>query len=129
MHLLTTPTPLPDLATWRAQGGPGFHLANTDDVQELTPADLSAAVIALTFPAWTDGRAYSQAHVLRSQLGYGGDLRATGQVLVDMAPLLARSGFASAELAAGQNPTHAHRALQWQAGFYQANYAALEVAA
>lgn len=129
MHLHTTPTPLPDLATWRAAGGPGFQLANTDDVQALTPADLAAPTIALAFPAWTDGRAYSQAHVLRSQLGYGGDLRATGQVLVDMAPLLARSGFASAELAAGQSLAHARRALQWQAGFYQPNYAALEVAA
>lgn len=129
MQILTTPSPLPDLSTWRSQGGPGFQLANTDDVESLTPTDLSARVIALAFPAWTDGRAYSQAHVLTSQLAYAGDLRATGQVLVDMAPLLARSGFASAELASGQNPAHAQRALQWQAGFYQPNYAALEVAA
>ncbi len=48
----------------------------------------------------TDGRAYSQARLLRGRLRYLGEVRATGDVLVDMAPLLQRTGFSSAQLRA-----------------------------
>jgi len=54
-------------------------------------------VIVLAFPKFTDGRSYSTARRLREG-GYVGELRATGDVLVDQLPLMVRSGFDSFEL-------------------------------
>jgi uncharacterized protein (DUF934 family) len=78
-------------------------------------------VVALQFPKWVDGRAYSQARLLRVRHGYRGELRATGEVLVDMLPLLARTGFDAAQLRADQRIDHAERALRFFAadGHYQ----------
>jgi uncharacterized protein (DUF934 family) len=53
------------------------------------------ALIALNFPKFRDGRAYSQARLLREQYGYGGTLRATGDVLRDQFTFLVRAGFDS----------------------------------
>ena len=49
--------------------------------------------IHLHFPKFTDGRAYSQAYLLRRRLGFTGDIRATGDVLVDQLLQMQRSGF------------------------------------
>ena len=51
-------------------------------------------VIALTFPKWRDGRAYSSARILREQ-GFEGDIRAVGDLTVDQLVFLKRSGFSS----------------------------------
>ena len=83
-------------------------------------ADVGAAnVIALDFPKWTDGRAYSQAVLLRARLRYTGEIRATGEVLVDMLPLLRRCGFDTAQLKAGQSREAAQRALGYFDDHYQ----------
>jgi uncharacterized protein (DUF934 family) len=76
-------------------------------------------LIALHFPKWTDGRAYSQARVLRARLRFAGELRATGDVLVDMLPLLSRTGFDAVQLRAGENETSARRALTLVTEHYQ----------
>ena len=75
--------------------------------------------VALQFPRWTDGRAYSQAVLLRCRLRYAGELIATGDVLADMLPLLRRCGFSAAQLRADQSLQTAHRVLGWQASVYQ----------
>lgn len=75
--------------------------------------------IDLQFPKFTDGRAYSQAFLLRRRLGFQGELRATGDVLVDQLQLLQRSGFDSAVLRADQNVAIAQRQLAHFDGFYQ----------
>ncbi len=96
-------------------------LDNTQDVLALPDETLQATpVVVLHFPKWTDGRAYSQAVLLRSRRGYRGELRATGEVLVDMLPLLQRCGFDAAQLRADQNLAAAERALGFFAGHYQA---------
>jgi uncharacterized protein (DUF934 family) len=51
------------------------------------------AVIALDFPVFTDGRAYSLARLLRARLGYQGELRAVGNVLLDQLLFTRRLGF------------------------------------
>jgi uncharacterized protein (DUF934 family) len=51
----------------------------------------------LNFPKFSDGRAYSQARLLRGRLGYAGELRATGGVLQDQLPFMLRCGFDSFE--------------------------------
>ena len=98
----------------------GILLPNTTDVEDIA-ADLPRfTLVALEFPKWVDGRAYSQAHVLRARLRYAGEVRATGDVLVDMLPLLQRSGFDAVVLKEGQRQASAERALGFfPAGHYQ----------
>jgi len=105
---------------WRDDVPVGVLLPNTADVEELA-ADLPRiALIALEFPKWVDGRAYSQAHVLRARLRYAGEVRATGEVVVDMMPLLKRSGFDAVVLREGERQSSAERALGFfPAGHYQ----------
>ena len=98
------------------------------DLTLANDADLDAALvdlgrvksIALSFPKWTDGRAYSQARLLRVRHRYTGEIRATGEVVVDMMPLLARSGFDAAALREGEDRAVAERALAFcPDGHYQ----------
>lgn len=115
-----------DIAQWRAYranwpaGVPvGVSLANDFDVEELADDLPRLALVALHFPKWVDGRAYSQAHLLRSRLRFEGEIRATGEVLVDMIPLLQRNGFDSVVLRADQSEAAARRALTFFPGHYQ----------
>lgn len=103
-----------------ASGEPlAVHLPNDADPDVLR-ADLPhLAAVLLDFPKWTDGRAYSQAWLLRARLGYTGEIRATGDVVVDMLPLLRRTGFDSAVLRPGQSREAAQRALGFFDGHYQ----------
>ena len=94
-------------------------LDNTDDVCLRVDVARGTRAIALRFPKWTDGRAYSQARLLRSRLRFEGELWATGDVVVDMLPMLQRSGFSSAQLRAGQSFDAANRALGFFEGHYQ----------
>lgn len=54
-------------------------------------------VIALSFPKYTDGRAYSEARRLR-EAQYQGEIRAIGDVLLDQLPLMLRCGFDAFEI-------------------------------
>ncbi len=56
------------------------------------------AVIALDFPTFTDGRAYSTARLIRERYGYKGELRAVGDVLLDQMSFMRRVGFDAFEL-------------------------------
>ena len=106
----------------------GVTLSNEDDVLTLRPEVHRLDLITLHFPKWTDGRAYSQARLLRSRLRYTGALRATGDVRVDMLPLLRRTGFDEVQLAPGESPEVARRVLQLQPAPYQAYDQAFEQA-
>jgi uncharacterized protein (DUF934 family) len=105
---------------WPADVPVGVQLPNTADVEALA-ADLPRiALVALEFPKWVDGRAYSQAHLLRARLRYAGEVRATGDVVVDMMPLLSRCGVDAVVLREGQRQSSAERALGFfPAGHYQ----------
>ena len=97
----------------------GVVVPNDVDIESLE-ADLPRlALIALQFPKWVDGRAYSQARLLRSRLRYRGEVRATGEVLVDMLPLLHRTGFDAVQLRADQSLESSQRALRFFADHYQ----------
>jgi uncharacterized protein (DUF934 family) len=81
-----------------ARRGPvGVALANTDPVEMLASDVSRLDLIVLNFPKFSDGRAYSQARLLRARLGYAGELRATGGVLQDQLPFMLRCGFDSFE--------------------------------
>ncbi len=92
-------------------------LANDADPRTL---DLNGVTrIDLQFPAFTDGRAYSQAFLLRRRLRFAGELRATGDVLIDQLVQMKRTGFDMAVLAEGVDASAAQRQLDRYAGFYQ----------
>ena len=93
-----------------------LRVANDAEVHSL-PLD-GIACITLDFPKFTDGRAFSQAHVLRRR-GFVGDIRATGDVLIDQLLQLQRSGFSSAVLREGQDAAHGERLLAHYSAFYQ----------
>jgi uncharacterized protein (DUF934 family) len=71
----------------------GVRLHNTDDPALLAPFLDQIHLIELQFPKYTDGRAFTQAQLLRRRLGYTGEIRATGQVLRDQLRLMIRTGF------------------------------------
>ncbi len=97
----------------------GLIVPNTLEVELLHDDLPHLQLIALQFPKWTDGRAYSQARLLRARLRFSGEVRATGEVLVDMLPLLHRSGFDAVLMRADQSLDVAQRALRFFAGHYQ----------
>jgi uncharacterized protein (DUF934 family) len=110
-------------AHWPQNMPVGIALKNDDPVADLR-ADLPRIqLITLHFPKWVDGRAYSQARLLRGRWRFGGEIRATGEVLVDMVPLLQRTGFDAAVLRHDQNPVDAERALHFFPGHYQGDTA------
>jgi len=80
-----------------APEAPALALANTEDVLQLGTRLDGVRLIVLDFPKFTDGRAYSQARLLRERLGYRGELRAAGAVFLDQLPFLLRCGFDSFE--------------------------------
>jgi len=111
---------LADRATLLSRvGGLGVRLRNTDALdgllQDLSRLDL----IVLEFPKFTDGRAYSQARLLRECHGYRGRLRATGQVLIDQYLLMRRCGFDSFEITRPLAPDAWQRAATRFSAFYQ----------
>ncbi|HVZ43731.1 MAG TPA: DUF934 domain-containing protein [Ramlibacter sp.] len=92
-------------------------LANDADVHDVPLEGVDR--IELNFPKFTDGRAYTQAVLLRQRRGFAGDIRATGNVLVDQLVHMERCGFSSAVLAEGQDPADVPRQFVRFADFYQ----------
>ena len=90
---------LADPAALVARSSPtGVIWPNNRDLDDLVPYLDKLSVVALVFPTFRDGRAYSQARLLRERYGYTGELRATGQVLRDQFVLMLRAGFDAFEV-------------------------------
>jgi uncharacterized protein (DUF934 family) len=75
--------------------------------------------VQLQFPLFSDGRAFSQAFLLRRRLGFQGDIRAVGDVLIDQLVQMQRSGFTQAVLRADQSLAHGQALLSHYPAFYQ----------
>jgi uncharacterized protein (DUF934 family) len=75
--------------------------------------------VVLQFPAFTDGRAFSQAFLLRRRLGFAGQIRAVGDVLIDQLTQMQRSGFTQAVLRADQSIEHGRQLLTQYDAYYQ----------
>ena len=88
----------------RRDGSLGVAWPNDRRIAELAPWLGHLALVALQFPKFRDGRAYSQARQLRERYGFRGTLRATGDVLRDQFHFLLRAGFDSFEV---KKPTDA----------------------
>jgi uncharacterized protein (DUF934 family) len=94
-----------------------IELANDADPRTLKLEGIER--IDLNFPKFTDGRAYSQAFLLRRRLGFKGEIRATGDVLIDQLVQMQRSGFDVAVLREDQNLDFAQRQFDRFQSFYQ----------
>lgn len=97
------------------------RLSNDADPLTLKESLKNIARIELNFPHFTDGRAYSQAYILRRRLGFTGDLRATGDVQIDQLVQMERTGFSSAVLNDGLDLADARRQFDRFPAFYQAD--------
>jgi len=82
----------------------GVLVAPADDVRELEPFLPRLASVAIEFPVFNDGRGYSQARLLRGQLGFRGELRAVGDIGRDHLAFLERCGFDAFVLREGESP-------------------------
>ena len=129
VKILPRPNLLLTLAQWQAArahwpaGTPvGVIVPNDVDIEDIADDVPGLSLVVLQFPKWTDGRAYSQARLLRARYRFAGEIRASGDVVVDMVPLLARTGFDAAQLRADQRRESAERALAFfPRGHYQAD--------
>jgi uncharacterized protein (DUF934 family) len=92
-------------------------MANDADPREVSLEGVKR--IDLYFPKFTDGRAYSQAFLLRRRLGFQGEIRATGDVLIDQLVSMSRTGFDVAVLRDGLDASAAQRQFDRFPAFYQ----------
>ena len=103
------------------RGRLGLRLEPQDDPAEVA-ADLQHfALVAVHFPKFGDGRAYSAARLLRTRYGYQGELRAVGQITRDLLYLLENVGFDAYQLRDGEDPAEALAAFEDFSASYQRN--------
>ena len=103
----------------RREAPTGVLWPNNRRIAELAPYLHRLALVALQFPTFKDGRAYSQARVLREQFGFRGEMRATGNVLRDQFLFLLRAGFDALEVAKDADAAVFAEAVARYSVFYQ----------
>jgi uncharacterized protein (DUF934 family) len=94
-------------------------LALANDLNPLEQSLEGIERVDLHFPKFSDGRAFSQAFLLRRRMGFKGEIRATGDVLIDQLVQMVRTGFDTAVLRADQDASFAQRQFDRYAAFYQ----------
>ena len=93
----------------------GVRVEPADEVEALAYDLPRLSLVAVAFPKFRDGRAFTSATLLRERLAYHGEIRAVGDVLRDQAGFMVRCGFDSFEPADGSTPqqwadaVHRHR--------------------
>ena len=107
-----------------ASGLKALEIANDADPRDLALDRVER--IDLNFPKFTDGRAFSQAFLLRRRLGFKGEIRATGDVLIDQLVQMQRSGFDVAVLREDQNLDFAQAQFDRYKAFYQGDAVAVQ---
>jgi uncharacterized protein (DUF934 family) len=95
----------------------------TSDVDPLTVSLEGIDRVELNFPKFTDGRAYSQAWLIRRRRRFAGDIRATGDVLIDQLVQMQRCGFSSAVLSADKDAADVKRQFERYVEYYQGDAA------
>lgn len=117
------------LARWQKEGESlkplplslGVRIPNTADIVQIWPLLRDRPLIALEFPSFADGRAYSQARLLRGRYGFSGEIRATGAAVVrDQIHGMYRCGINSFQLRQDQDPNLCLRAFKDHTLAYQA---------
>ena len=98
----------------------GVWLDSHDEPEALGEQAQSLPLIAVNFPKFTDGRGYSIARLLRQRYGFGGELRAIGDVLLDQLFYMKRCGFDAFVLREDKDISKAEECLGFFTEFYQA---------
>src|SRR5580765_9050013 len=106
-------------ALLKRSGKVGVIWPNNRDLDDLVPYLERLAAVALVFPSFRDGRAYSQARLLRERHGFDGELRATGQVLRDQFVFMLRAGFDAFEVKKQSDAEAFDEAVRRYSVFYQ----------
>ncbi|GAA5235744.1 DUF934 domain-containing protein [Verticiella sediminum] len=116
------------LATWLAHEAAlrgrevGVLVAPGDDVRDLEGHLEGLALIAVDFPSFVDGRGFSSGRLLRTALGWEGEMRAVGDVLIDTVFYLSRCGFDSFTMKPGHDGEAARGQLHAFSVSYQPQY-------
>jgi uncharacterized protein (DUF934 family) len=97
----------------------GVLWPNDRKVAELAPHLDRLGLVALVFPTFKDGRAFSQARLIRERYGFRGELRATGQVLRDQFLFMLRAGFDALEVTKDADAAAFAEAAHRYSVFYQ----------
>jgi len=98
----------------------GVRLQSDQHPQALAGNLAGISLVALEFPRFRDGRAYSYARLLRERYGFGGELRAVGDVLLEQLHYMQRCGFNAFELASADPLADFHLAANEHSVWYQA---------
>jgi uncharacterized protein (DUF934 family) len=117
------------LVAFKASDTAASDLKSIEIANDADPRDLAldgVERIDLNFPKFTDGRAFSQAFLLRRRLGFKGEIRATGDVLIDQLVQMQRSGFDVAVLREDQNLDFAQAQFDRYKAFYQGDAVAVQ---
>lgn len=115
------------LRRWRADANAlrssgcnvGVLIPNTEDMDVIFSEISDRKLLVLQIPTMADGRALTQARLLRGRLGYRGELRGVGDILSDLILFMRRCGFDSIVPRADQDPETCLRALREFSVFYQ----------
>jgi uncharacterized protein (DUF934 family) len=111
---------LADAEAFLAREAPaGVIWPNDRRVAELAPYLDRLALVGLVFPIFRDGRAFSQARLIRERYGFRGELRATGQVLRDQFLFMLRAGFDAFEVTKDADAAAFAQAARRYSVFYQ----------
>jgi len=100
-------------------GTPGIRVPPDLDVETLAGHLDPVQLVVLVLPKFKDGRAFSQARLLRSRIGFSGEIRATGHVIPDQLQFLYRCGVDTIDLPQGANLQTWERAMRRFEQFYQ----------
>ncbi|MBI3676918.1 MAG: DUF934 domain-containing protein [Proteobacteria bacterium] len=109
-----------DRETLLARNAPlGVRLKSAESPENLGDDLERLSVIVLEFPVFRDGRAFSWARMLRTRLGFHGEIRAAGHFLYDQLAFMARVGFDAWEVKDGFTPAQFSRAMSEMSHVYQ----------
>jgi uncharacterized protein (DUF934 family) len=97
----------------------GVRLTSAQSPEELGEDVHRLSVIVLEFPLFRDGRAFSWARMLRTRLGFAGEIRASGHFLYDQIAFMKRTGFDAFEVPEGFALAQFERALGEMSYVYQ----------
>lgn len=107
---------------WHRPDGLGVELTPADPVETITDWLPHLQLVALRFPAFTDGRPFSAARLLRSRYGFAGEVRAVGPVIADQRQFLLQCGFDSFEIDDPRILSSWQKADVWMPLTYQPEY-------
>lgn len=115
--------PLVTLLEWTRGGhdpqAVGVCLSAGDHADDLGPDAKRLRLIALTFPKFMDGRGYTTARLLREAWGFTGELRATGDVLIDQYAFMRMAGIDAVDAPEDADPQRWAEAARRISGWYQ----------